>query len=228
MSAQANGAVGQDAEAPRGFFRRFTGAGQDAEELRLQIAELRRELAEANAAAGQRADDLTAQISQLRSDLDAERSRRFLRRLFGIRPGPTEETEKTRERMRGRLAIALVFALVALMALTFVYLLILSRGFGELTTDDLIALIPMVGTTLLTPLVGLIGAVMGFYYGGQTAESAATQTAAATKAATETASTTAVRAASSTVRQMTDETMRSSSDVTRGGSSSSLQLPPRS
>jgi hypothetical protein len=180
------------------FFRRFTGAEQDSEELGAQIALFRRELSEASAAAGQHTDELTAQITQLRSDLDAERSRRFLRRFFGIPPRPSEEKEKTRESMRGRLAIALVAALVALIALTFVYLLILSRGFGDLTTDDLVALIPMVGTILLTTLVGLIGAVMGFYYGGQTAVSAATQTAEATQAVSHTA----VQAASSTARQL--------------------------
>jgi type IV secretory pathway VirB6-like protein len=216
VSAQANGAVGCDAGAlrteleegrSRRFLRRFTGAQQESDELKAQIIQFRRELAEVNAAAGQRTDELTTQITQLRSELDAERSRRFLRRFFGIPPRPSEETEKTRERMRGRLAIALVAALVALMALTFVYLLILSRGFGDLTTDDLIALIPMVGTTLLTPLVGLIGAVMGFYYGGQTAVSAATQTAEATKQATQSASHTAAQAASSTARQLRDGTI---------------------
>jgi hypothetical protein len=97
--------------------------------------------------------------------------------------------------MRGRLAIALVLTLIVVMGLTFWYLLMLSRNFGALTTDDLIALIPMVGTVLLTPLVGLIGAVMGFYYGGQTAVQAASQTAQATKAAAETTQQTAVRAA---------------------------------
>jgi hypothetical protein len=84
-----------------------------------------------------------------------------------------EDTERTREKMSGQLAIALVLTLVVVMGLTFWYLLMLSQNFGELTTDDLIALIPMVGTVLLTPLVGLIGAVMGFYYGGQTAVQAA-------------------------------------------------------
>ena len=97
--------------------------------------------------------------------------------------------------MRGRLAIALVLTLVVVMGLTFWYLLMLSQNFGKLTTDDLIALIPMVGTVLLTPLVGLIGAVMGFYYGGQTAVQAASQTADATKAASETTQRTAVAAA---------------------------------
>ena len=72
----------------------------------------------------------------------------------------------------------------------------LSRNFGELTTDDLIALIPMVGTTLLTPLVRLIGAVMGFYYGGQTAvQGAQTATHAATEAAAQAASEAATQAA---------------------------------
>ena len=191
-------------------------AGQNAEELRAQIAQFRTEFQEANTAAGQSAEELRAQIAQLRTELEAERQRRFLRRLFGLRPPPAEDTEKTREKMRGRLAVGLVFALVALMGLTFVYLLILSRGFEQLTTDDLIALIPMVGTTLLTPLVGLIGAVMGFYYGGQTAVSAASQTAEATKQATQTASNTAAQAASSTVAQIANGINRSSSSSTRG------------
>ena len=149
---------------------------------------------------------LRAEIAQLKSALDEERSRGFLRKLVGLGPRSTEETEKTRERMRGRLALLLVATLIVVVSLTFVYLLILSRGFGELTTDDLIALIPMVGTTLLTPLVGLIGAVMGFYYGGQTAVSAATQTAEATKAASAAAASTAANTAAKTAAQLTNGT----------------------
>jgi hypothetical protein len=181
MSAQATG-------AQRGFFRRFTGAGQSTEELRLEIEQLRSELAEANATAATEQDRLTKQIDQLNSEVNEERSKGFLRRLFGIRPSSRWEeleTEATRERMRGRLAITLILALIALMALTFAYLLVLSRQFGDLTSDDLISLIPMVGSTLLTPLVGLIGAVMGFYFGGETAVSAASQTADATRSATQ-------------------------------------------
>jgi hypothetical protein len=201
VTAEVNGAVGQNAaQRSRGRWRSFLAAGQSAEELRAQMAQFQTELKEANTAAGQSAEELKelrAQIEQLRTVLDEERRRRFLRRLFRLPapPPPSEDTEKTREKMRGRLAIGLVVALVALMGLTFVYLLILSRGFDRLTTDDLISLIPMVGTTLLTPLVGLIGAVMGFYYGGQTAVSAASQTAEATKQATQTASNTAAKAA---------------------------------
>jgi hypothetical protein len=151
---------------------------------------------EAAVAAGQNdAEALRTQIAQLRTELEAERSRGLLRRLFGVSPRKAEDTESTREKMRGRLAIALVLTLVVVMGLTFWYLLMLSQSFGKLTTDDLIALIPMVGTVLLTPLVGLIGAVMGFYYGGQTAVQAASQTADATKAASETTQRTAVAAA---------------------------------
>jgi hypothetical protein len=130
---------------------------------------------EANVAAGEDAKALRAKIAQLQTDLEAERSRGFLRRFFGLKPRTPEDPERTREKMRGRLAIALVLTLIVVVGLTFWYLLLLSRKFGALTTDDLIALIPMVGTTLLTPLVGLIGAVMGFYYGGQTAVQAASQ-----------------------------------------------------
>jgi hypothetical protein len=160
--------------------------------------------------AGENPETLRAEIDQLKKALDEERSRGFLRRFVGLGPRTAEETEKTRERMRGRLALLLVAALIVVVGLTFVYLLILSRGFGDLTTDDLIALIPMVGTTLLTPLIGLIGAVMGFYYGGQTAVSAATQTAEATKAASTTAANnaanTAANVAAKTAAQMSNGT----------------------
>jgi hypothetical protein len=138
---------------------------------------------------------LQADVVRLQQELANERSRGLLRKLFGMPPRTPDDTERTREKMRGRLAIALVLALIIVMGLTFWYLLMLSRNFGDLTTDDLIALIPMVGTVLLTPLVGLIGAVMGFYYGGQTAVQAASQTADATKAAAQTTQETAVRAA---------------------------------
>jgi type IV secretory pathway TrbL component len=142
---------------------------------------------EANGAAGEDAGALREKISKLQTELEAERSKGLLRRLFGLPPPTAEDTERAtevrREKMRGRLAIALVLALIVVMGLTFWYLLMLSSRFGELTTDDLIALIPMVGTTLLTPLVGLIGAVMGFYYGGQTAvQGAQTATHAASQA----------------------------------------------
>jgi hypothetical protein len=166
VSAEGHVAAGQNTEALRAEIVRI-----QAEQVRLQTA-----------------------LETERSALEAERSRGLLRKLFGLRPRTVEDPERTREKMRGRLAIALVLTLIVVMGLTFWYLLTLSRNFGELTTDDLIALIPMVGTVLLTPLVGLIGAVMGFYYGGQTAVQAASQTADATKAAAETTQRTAAAA----------------------------------
>jgi len=98
--------------------------------------------------------------------------------------------------MRGVIASALILTLIAVVVATFVYLWWLSRKFAGLTPDQLGTVIPMVATTLLTPIVGLVGAVMGFYYGGQTAVQAASQTADATKAASETTQETAVRAVS--------------------------------
>ncbi len=158
--------------------------------------------ADANVVAGQNIEALRAEIARLQTEqarlhreLEVERSRGLLRRFFGLQPRTSEDTtERARERIRGRIALTLITTLIIVVGLTFWYLLMLSRKFGTLTTDDLIALIPMVGTTLLTPLVGLIGAVMGFYYGGQTAVQAATQTAEATKAASEATQATALRA----------------------------------
>jgi len=221
MAAQANGAVGEDTETQGGFFRRFIVG---SEELRREIERLRGELEEVNAAATAQETELRSEVDQLNRALDQERSKGILRRLFGLRalsPSEYEETEKTRERMRGRLAIALILALITLMALTFVYLLMLSQRFGALSTDDLIALIPMVGTTLLSPLVGLIGAVMGFYFGGETVVSAVNQTAEASRSATREASQAAAAVRSTAVmaaREMADETRASRSDRAVGGS----------
>jgi hypothetical protein len=179
---------------------------------------------------------LREEIDHLRAQLQAERSKGLFRRLFGMQPPIPEDTERgtevRREKMRGRLAIVLVLTLIVVMGLTFWYLLMLSSRFGELTTDDLIALIPMVGTTLLTPLVGLIGAVMGFYYGGQTAvqgaqtathaasqatEGAKTATHAATEAAaqaaSEAATQAATQAASEAARQAASEVVNRTQDA---------------
>ena len=92
----------------------------------------------------------------------------------------------------------------------------LSSRFGELTTDDLIALIPMVGTTLLTPLVRLIGAVMGFYYGGQTAvQGAQTATHAASQATqgAQTATHAATEAARRAATEVVNRTQEAQGDA---------------
>src|SRR5215217_8799048 len=143
------------------------------------------------AEAEQNASRLREEIERLRAELEHERSRGFFRKLFGLRPRPAENPEDTREKMRGRLGVTLVWTLIAVVVGTYAYLLI-----SNLSPQDLNTVVPMVGATLLTPLVGLIGAVMGFYYGGQTAVQAASQTAEATKAASETTQETAVRAVS--------------------------------
>jgi hypothetical protein len=136
---------------------------------------------------------LRAEKDRLNRELKAERSRGFLSRVFG--GSSVEDPERTRERMRGRIALALIFSLIFVVLATFGYLLLLSRNFGPLTTDDLNVLIPMVGTTLLMPLVGLIGAVTGFYFGGQTAVQAATQATEAAQQGAETATQAVSRAA---------------------------------
>src|SRR5215218_7795693 len=99
----------------------------------------------------------------------------LLQRAYPPRPTPAEETERGRERTRGRIAYLLIGTLAAIVVATFAYIIWLSVGFGELSTDDLITVMQGVGTTLLAPLVGLIGAVIGFYFGGQTAVQAASQ-----------------------------------------------------
>jgi hypothetical protein len=138
--------------------------GLDARSLREEIEQLRSQLEEANEAVGQDRGRLEENIEHLSAELQRERERGFFRKLFGLGPRPSEDTEQFREKMRGRLAVRLVWALLAVVVGTFAYL-----WFSNLSPTELNNVVPMVGTTLLTPLVGLIGAVMGFYYGGQTA-----------------------------------------------------------
>jgi hypothetical protein len=161
---------------------RVVDAAQGAKTLRAEIGQLRTQLTEANQAIEQERGDLEASMGELRAELEFERSRGFFRKLFGLRPRPAENPEDTREKMRGRLGVTLVWTLIAVVVGTYAYLLI-----SNLSPQDLNTVVPMVGATLLTPLVGLIGAVMGFYYGGQTAVQAASQTAEATKTAAQTA-----------------------------------------
>jgi hypothetical protein len=94
-----------------------------------------------------------------------------------------EATERTREETRRRTAYILVGTLVIVVLASFVYVIWVSLTSGNLTVDSLISVLQTIGTTLLAPLVGLIGAVVGFYYGGQTAvQGAQTATQAASQA----------------------------------------------
>ena len=109
-------------------------------------------------------------------------------RSYPPRPTPAEETERGRERTRGRIAYLLIGTLVAIVVATFLYIIWLSqRTSARLSTNDLINVMQGVGTTLLAPLVGLIGAVIGFYFGGQTAVQAANQATQATSLGARTA-----------------------------------------
>ena len=95
-----------------------------------------------------------------------------------------EQTERDREQTRRRIAYALIGTLVIVVLASFIYINLMSFRANELTLDALISVIQAIGTTLLAPLVGLIGAVVGFYYGGQTAvQGSQTATQAATQAA---------------------------------------------
>jgi len=68
-----------------------------------------------------------------------------------------------REKQRGRLAIVLMFILLAVVLVSLWYVLTASSPSGAQ-----IANITGVISSLLLPLVGLLGVVTGFYYGAQT------------------------------------------------------------
>src|SRR5215213_935722 len=95
-------------------------AGEDIEALRAEISELQTKLAE---------------MIELRAELESERSKGFCRRLFRLPPRAPEDTERARERIRGRIALTLITALIIVVGLTFWYLLMLSRNLGTLKTD---------------------------------------------------------------------------------------------
>jgi hypothetical protein len=110
--------------------------------------------------------------------------------------GTSAETEQRRqeaerEMTRRRIAYALIGTLLVVVVGTLLYIVGLSL-FGNLKMDALMAVMQTVGTTLLAPLVGLVGAVIGFYYGSggavQGAQTADQSTRNATAAATRLAS----------------------------------------
>ena len=93
-------------------------------------------------------------------------------------------SERQREATRRRIAYILIGTLVLVIVASFVYIIWATLRAGNLTIADLSSMVQTIGTTLLAPLTGLIGAVVGFYYGGQTAvQGAQTATQASTQAA---------------------------------------------
>jgi hypothetical protein len=87
-----------------------------------------------------------------------------LRQTNYIPLAQAETLEMTRERMRGVIALSLVMVLVVIVLFTLFMVFILS-DLAESLSETLQA----VGTTVLSPIIGLIGAVTGFYFGGQRA-----------------------------------------------------------
>lgn len=77
--------------------------------------------------------------------------------------GEPSDVQEQRETMRGILA-SLMVGILAVVIVTGVVLL----ANGGLVISELEAIAQLI----LTPLVALVGSVVGFYYGGQTAEAA--------------------------------------------------------
>ena len=113
-------------------------------------------------------------IEQLRKEFAEELSKRRREELSKRR-----SLELARERWRGWITIGLLVILILVVLFIAGYLVWMSRNFGELTMDEVGSVIPMVGTTLLTPVVGLIGAATGFYFSGQASAQASQDTHAA-------------------------------------------------
>lgn len=116
-----------------------------------------------------------------------------------------QETEIVRETTRRRIAFALIGTLLIVVVGTLLLVVGLSL-FGDLTTDALMAVTQTVGTTLLVPLVGLVGAVIGFYYGGQAAVQGAQTADQTTRNATDAATRLASQITTDQTQQQTDLT----------------------
>lgn len=86
--------------------------------------------------------------------------------LTGEMPGgPAPSIEATayspdqdRERVRGAIAIALISLLIGLIALLFI---------SVLAKVVLVADLDKIAATILTPIMGIVGTVLGFYYGAK-------------------------------------------------------------
>jgi uncharacterized protein HemX len=183
--------------------------------------------------------DFDGRLDQIQNDLDvlkkAENQKEaksqkggFWHRVLQI---PNDDTDRARERTRARIAYALIGALVVAIAATFLYVVTLSAG--NLSPEEIVNVTHGLGTTLLAPLVGLIGAVIGFYYGGQTAVQGAQQatvasqkhadaTQEATQAATQTAKE-ATQAATQTAKEATQAATQTAKEATQAATQVATQ-----
>lgn len=94
-------------------------------------------------------------------------------------------TDREREQTRRRIAYILIGTLVVVVLGSFVYVIWMSLRAGDMTLELLISVMQTIGTTLLAPVVGLIGAVVGFYFGAQTAVQGAQAANQSTRTATQ-------------------------------------------
>ena len=84
----------------------------------------------------------------------------------------------------------------------------MSARSAEMTTDELISVLQSIGTTLLALLIGVIGAVIGFYFGGQATVQGAQQS---TEAGAQT-----TRAVTEAAREITGQTQPNQSGPAAG------------
>lgn len=66
--------------------------------------------------------------------------------------------EPARERVRGAIAIALIGLLIGLITVLFI---------SVLAKVVLVADLDKIAATILTPIMGIVGTVLGFYYGAK-------------------------------------------------------------
>src|SRR5829696_10236531 len=221
--AKANGAIREDIKALTEDITAYvTGrrhVSADIADLDGRLDQIQKSLADFKAESSRDYDDRLDQIQKSLDVLKKDESSKvsesakvaesskggFWRRVLQI---PDDDTDRARERTRARIAYALIGTLVVAIASTFLYVVTLSAG--QLSPQEIINVTPGLGTTLLAPLVGLIGAVIGFYYGGQTAVQGAQQATAAsqkhaeTTQATTEAATQATQAAQETSQVATE------------------------
>lgn len=122
-------------------------------------------------------------------------------------PSPPIEdisADREREQTRRRIAYTLIGTLVVVVLGSFLYVIWMSLRAGDMTLELLISVMQTIGTTLLAPVVGLIGAVVGFYFGAQTAVQGAQAANQSTRTATQ-ATEAVTRAASDLATQIAPE-----------------------
>src|SRR5215204_6438562 len=170
--AKANGAIREDIKA---LTEDITAYVTGRRHVSAAIADLDGRLDQIQKSLAVLKKDESSKVSESAKVAESSKGG-FWRRVLQI---PDDDTDRARERTRARIAYALIGTLVVAIASTFIYVVTLSAG--QLSPQEIINVTHGLGTTLLAPLVGLIGAVIGFYYGGQTAVQGAQQAATASQ-----------------------------------------------